>query len=485
MSRSIVAVLIAGFLGILLAAGAAAGEKDGEKGYLGVLLGPSTDGKGAVVQKVFPDTAAQKAGIQVGDRILRAGGEDVAGPDHVGRKVGGMKAGDALAIAVERGAETLDLNVTLAPAPEALVPEAPAVEPSPPMPRPAPRGRADAAEGSGRAFLGIGFAPVHPEVAAHLGLGEDAGVAVGDVLADSAAARAGLERGDLILAIDGKEIRGPEGLLASLAERKPGEALRMDVVQRGVQKSLDVTLGERPASLPPQALRPAFPHGPDGFPWGPTRGRSGRVIIQGPDGMRKLFQLPDRADGALDVDRFLKDFESELPDLWRLGQRDEMVKRFKKLFDELHEGIPAPGAPGLAPGGMVPGGLAPGGTAPGVVRSVKQSSSSVVRVNDGVYDVTIRDEDGIRTVDAKKDGKTIAESLPFAQVNDLPEDVRAKVEEVAGGIRVHTRGLEGEGPEGEGPEAGGDAIEGEGGGTQDDPAPAPPPPVQGSRELRA
>jgi hypothetical protein len=360
MSRSIVTVLIAGFLGILLAAGAAAGEKGAGKGYLGVLLGPSSDGKGAVVQKVFPDTAAQKAGIQVGDRILRAGGEDVAGPDHVGRKVGGMKAGDALAITVERGAETLDLNVTLAPAPEALVPEAlvpeaPAVEPSPPMPGPAPRGRAGAAEGSGRAFLGIGFAPVHPEVAAHLGLDEDAGVAVGDVLADSAAARAGLERGDLILAIDGKEIRGPEGLLASLAERKPGEALRMDVVQRGVRKSLDVTLGERPASLPPQALRPAFPHGPDGFPWGPTRGRSGRVIIQGPDGMRKLFQLPDRADGALDVDRFLKDLEAELPDLWwRLGQRDEMVKRFKKLFDELHDGIPAPGAPGSRPAGWCP-----------------------------------------------------------------------------------------------------------------------------------
>jgi hypothetical protein len=103
-----------------------------------------------------------------------------------------------------------------------------------------------------------------------------------------------------------------------------------------------------------------------------------------------------------------------------------------------------------------------------------------VRVNDGVYDITIRDEDGMRTVDAKKDGKTIAESLPFAQVKDLPEDVRAKVEEVARGIRVQAWGVESGVPEAEG-----DAAEGEEGEAESDPAPSPPPPVEGSRELRA
>jgi hypothetical protein len=87
-------------------------------------------------------------------------------------------------------------------------------------------------------------------------------------------------------------------------------------------------------------------------------------------------------------------------------------------------------------------------------------------VNDGTYDITIRDQDGVRTVDAEKEGKTVAENLPFSQIKSLPEDVRAKVEEISRGIRVGAEGASGdeEGTEGK---------------------PVPATPVQGSKELRA
>lgn len=73
------------------------------------------------------------------------------------------------------------------------------------------------------------------------------GIGVVDVQADSPAAEAGLEVGDLIVGIDGEEIDEPnEGLDILLFDRRPGQVVELEVERDGETITLELTLGERP-----------------------------------------------------------------------------------------------------------------------------------------------------------------------------------------------------------------------------------------------
>ena len=79
---------------------------------------PAPDQKkpsGVAVRWVIPDSAAQQAGIQVGDRIVRAAGQRVADADTLRQLVWNAEVGQKLPLQVERNGKTLSLEVTLTP----------------------------------------------------------------------------------------------------------------------------------------------------------------------------------------------------------------------------------------------------------------------------------------------------------------------------------------------------------------------------------
>jgi serine protease Do len=102
-----------------------------------------------------------------------------------------------------------------------------------------------------RAFLGVFIGPTE-ENAAHQG------AAVRRVTPDSPAAKAGLQEGDVITRVDGRQVDDPESLLNVLAQHKPGDKLKFQVRRDGQEKSLDVTLGTRPAPRPGEGV-PGLP----------------------------------------------------------------------------------------------------------------------------------------------------------------------------------------------------------------------------------
>ena len=67
----------------------------------------------------------------------------------------------------------------------------------------------------------------------------------------SPAADAGLQRGDIVLEVDGKPIRQVEDLQAALKDRRVGESVRM-LLLRNDDRRVEVTLqlGRRPPILP-------------------------------------------------------------------------------------------------------------------------------------------------------------------------------------------------------------------------------------------
>ncbi len=94
-----------------------------------------------------------------------------------------------------------------------------------------------------RARLGVSIGPVSGALARARSV--PAGAAqVGEVSPGTAAARAGLRPNDIIVAIDGRELRDHREVTQRILGRQPGESVRLTIQRGGQRQDLAVTLGE-------------------------------------------------------------------------------------------------------------------------------------------------------------------------------------------------------------------------------------------------
>jgi len=73
------------------------------------------------------------------------------------------------------------------------------------------------------------------------------GAVISDVTADAPAGEAGIEIGDVIVAIDQSAIDGSAGVIAAIRDHEPGDEVKVTVVRDCTEKTFTVTLAERPA----------------------------------------------------------------------------------------------------------------------------------------------------------------------------------------------------------------------------------------------
>ncbi|MGH7823991.1 MAG: Do family serine endopeptidase [Candidatus Binatia bacterium] len=95
-----------------------------------------------------------------------------------------------------------------------------------------------------RGHLGISIQPVTPEIASTLGLSEARGVIVNSVTPNSAAARAGIRRGDVIVAFNGEPVVDGNSLRNQVATTRPGTEAQLTVVRDKREQQVRATLGE-------------------------------------------------------------------------------------------------------------------------------------------------------------------------------------------------------------------------------------------------
>ncbi|MGB5009986.1 MAG: DegQ family serine endoprotease [Candidatus Dechloromonas phosphoritropha] len=95
-----------------------------------------------------------------------------------------------------------------------------------------------------RGRLGVGIQEVNQSLADTFGLKKPAGALVGSVEKDSPAAKAGLEPGDVILSINGKEIASSNELPAIVSSMKPGEQAKLQVWRKGGTRPINVEVGK-------------------------------------------------------------------------------------------------------------------------------------------------------------------------------------------------------------------------------------------------
>ena len=94
---------------------------------------------------------------------------------------------------------------------------------------------------TGKPLLGISVGDVESSVQAY---GVPAGALVSVVTPGLCGEQAGLKEGDIITAVDGKEIAGGSDLIAAKDAHKPGDTMKLDVFRSGEKLTLEVTLEE-------------------------------------------------------------------------------------------------------------------------------------------------------------------------------------------------------------------------------------------------
>jgi len=102
-----------------------------------------------------------------------------------------------------------------------------------------------------RGYLGVTIQNLDPDMARAFGLSHGGGALVGDVTPNGPGAKAGLERGDIILQLNGSPVTGSDDLSLRISEMAPGSQVHLQVYRNGQNQDVTVTLGEYPEQNQP------------------------------------------------------------------------------------------------------------------------------------------------------------------------------------------------------------------------------------------
>jgi serine protease Do len=101
-----------------------------------------------------------------------------------------------------------------------------------------------------RGWMGVAIQNVTPELAEYYGIKDTGGVYVAKVYADNPAHEAGIESGDVIVAINGQKIETSRDLTITIANLKVDETVDVKIIRDGKEKTVEVKLGKRPDQDP-------------------------------------------------------------------------------------------------------------------------------------------------------------------------------------------------------------------------------------------
>jgi serine protease Do len=110
-----------------------------------------------------------------------------------------------------------------------------------------------------RGYLGAWIQPVTPAIAKAFGLSQPRGALLGDVEPGGPASKSGLQRGDIILQMDGQPIANTREFRLKIAMMKPGTTVQLRVSHNGAERDISVVLGESPAKAAAAQVKEGTP----------------------------------------------------------------------------------------------------------------------------------------------------------------------------------------------------------------------------------
>jgi serine protease Do len=104
-----------------------------------------------------------------------------------------------------------------------------------------------------RGWIGVQIQPVTADIADSLGLKKAEGALVAEPQANGPAAKAGIESGDVITAVNGEAVKDARELARTIGGLAPGNAVKLNVLHKGQDKVVNLTLGQLPNTIEAKA----------------------------------------------------------------------------------------------------------------------------------------------------------------------------------------------------------------------------------------
>ncbi|HBE68984.1 MAG TPA: hypothetical protein DDW52_12620 [Planctomycetaceae bacterium] len=180
--------------------------------FLGI-VGTDTE-NGPVVGQIYPGSPAEKAGIEVGDKLISADGKELENTEELLAILRKKKLGQGIELKTSRGEEDSSAKIKLAA-------------------RPGSR------QSVPTVWLGV------------TGEDKDSKIVINSITKSSPAEKAGLKAGDVVSVFDGSQPKDYSGLVAEVQKRFDGEEVKLTVVRDGEEVQLDVKLANRPGRSAP------------------------------------------------------------------------------------------------------------------------------------------------------------------------------------------------------------------------------------------
>lgn len=252
-------LILAGAMVTLTQSRPAQSREPGRTGFLGVYIDDVTAEKakelnlpgeyGVIISRVEPETPAAKAGLKENDVIIEYNGVRVEGTLQFNRLVRETPPGRTVTLRIVREGKRQDVRVTIGSQESALRsfpfrvegPDFTLTLPEIQIPRIELRV-------TSYARLGVSVQSLTKQLGDYFGVPDGRGVLVTYVAPDSPAERAGLKAGDVITALDGKEITSPYTLTRELSQREGDVTLTF--VRNKQKQSVTVHLERRSSSRP-------------------------------------------------------------------------------------------------------------------------------------------------------------------------------------------------------------------------------------------
>src|SRR6476659_5993180 len=104
-----------------------------------------------------------------------------------------------------------------------------------------------------RGWIGVQIQPVTSDIADSLGMKKAEGALVAEPQANGPAAKAGIESGDVITSVNGEAVKDARELARTIGGLAPGDAVKLNVLQKGQDKVVNLTLGQLPNTVEAKA----------------------------------------------------------------------------------------------------------------------------------------------------------------------------------------------------------------------------------------